>query len=324
VGKVIQLSHAAISLFALAFGIYHGALGLLNIESYDRPNYAVFAIVAYFFALLVSVSHQPGIRLSNKKAVFSLVTALLIPLLMAASISADHSDNHSTWYVAGVATLMAVVALRQHKIMAWFGVLVMSVQVIIWGGLGTLFNAGIFGALMLVTAAHAASVTLASSAKAAADYREQALATSAATAAKSAARNERQIRVEKALGAALPILNKIEQQAGNLSPLDRQEALALEAILRDQIRGRHFDSPTLLSEISAARARGVEVQVLDDGGLDQLSEQQRDKLLAEVAKHVATVLEGRLVLRSVADETWAVSVTATRPGSDSPDLFVRL
>jgi phosphatidylserine/phosphatidylglycerophosphate/cardiolipin synthase-like enzyme len=155
-------------------------------------------------------------------------------------------------------------------------------------------------------------------------YREQALVTSAATAAKSAARNERQLRVEQALGAALPLLNKIEQQVGNLSPLDRQKALALEATLRDRIRGRYFDSPALLSEIAAARARGVEVQVLDDGGLDQLFDLERESLLAEVATHVATVFAGRLVLRSVADEIWKVTVTASRPGYDAPDLFIRL
>jgi hypothetical protein len=324
VGKVIQLSRAAISIFALAFGMYHGVLGLLNFSHYEHPLYAVVAIGVYFLGLIVAVFDQPGLRLKDSKAVFSFVIALAIPLLMAASVSGSHRDNHSTWYVAGVATLMAVIALRQHKVLAWSGVILMSTQVLLWGGIGLLFSAGIFGALMLVTAAHSASVTLASSAKAAEDFREQALITSAATAAKTAARNERQLRVEQALGTALPILNKIERQAGNLSPEDREQALALEAILRDQIRGRHFDSPRLLSEISAARARGVEVQVLDDGGLDQLSEQQRDKLLAEVAKHVSTVFEGRLVLRSVADETWAVSVTATRPGSDSPDLFVRL
>jgi len=321
---VIQLSRAAISIFALAFGMYHGVLGLLNVSHYEHPVYAVVAIVVYFLGLIVAVFDQPGLRLKDSKAVFSFVIALAIPLLMAASVSGSHRDNLSTWYVAGVATLMAVVALRHHKLMAWFGVVVMSAQVVLWGGLGTLFNAGIFGALMLVTAAHSASVTLASSAKAAEDFREQALITSAATAAKSAARNERQLRVEQALGTALPILNKIERQAGNLSPEERKQALAFEAILRDQIRGRHFDSPKLLSEISAARARGVEVQVLDDGGLDQLSEQEREKLLADVAERVATVFEGRLVLRSVADEAWTVSVTATRPGSDSPDLFVRL
>jgi len=321
---VIKLSRAAISFFALAYGLYHGALGLLNLEGYDHPAYAICAIVLYFIALIVSISHQPGLRLTNKKSAFSLVTALVIPLLMNASDSGIYSDNHSTWYVAGVATLMAVVALRQHKVMAWFGGIVSTAEVILWGGIDLLFSAGIFGAVMLVAAAHAAAVTLASSAKAAEDFRERALATEAATATKTAARNERQLRVEQALGAALPILNQIEQQAGNLSQHDRIRAVALEATLRDRIRGRHFDSAKLLSEIAAARARGVEVQVLDDGGLDQLTEQERESLLAEVATHVATVFAGRLVLRSVADEPWTVTVTASRPGYDAPDLFIRL
>jgi hypothetical protein len=324
VGKVIKLSRAAISLFALAFGIYHGVLGLLNLEHYEQPLYAVAAVGMYFVGLIVSIADQPGLGLKNTKAVFSFVIALVIPLLMAASVSADHRDSHSTWYVAGVATLMAVIALRQHKVLAWLGVVLMASQVLIWGGVGLLFNAGIFGALMLVAAAHAASVTLASSAKAAEDYLEQGLQTSAATAAKTAARNERQLRVEQALSAALPMLNKIEKLSGKLDPQDRQQALALEAMLRDQIRGRHFDSPVLQSEIAKARARGIEVQVLDDGGLDQLSESERQQLLAKVAQHITTVTAGRLVLRSVADEKWTVSITASKPGAEAPDLFIRL
>ena len=321
---MIKLSRAAISLFALAFGFYHGVLGLLNLEYYERPSYALFAVGIYFIGLIVSIADQPGLQLKNSKAVFGFVIALAVPLLMAASLAPDHRDNHSTWYVAGVATLMAIIALRQHKVLAWLGVVLMASQVLIWGGVGLLFNAGIFGALMLVAAAHAASVTLASSAKAAEDYLEQALQNSAATAAKTAARNERQLRVEQALSAALPILNKIEKLSGKLDAQEQKQALALEAMLRDQIRGRHFDSSVLLSEIAQARARGIEVQVLDDGGLDQLSESEREQLLAKVAQHVKTVTEGKLVLRSVADEKWTVSITASKPGADSPDLFIRL
>ena len=32
----------------------------------------------------------------------------------------------------------------------------------------------------------------------------------------------------------------------------------------------------------------------------------------------------KLVLRSVADENWTVSITASQPGSETPDLFLRL
>ncbi len=322
--EVIRLPRAAIVIFSLAFGVYHGVLGLLNLGHYDKPWFVVTAVLLYLLALLVSLTDSPGLKLKNYKAAFSLIAAMLVPLAMAAAIRADHVDNHTTWHVAGVATLMAVIALRQHPWMAWLGVSVMTLQVLTWGGMSLLFSAGIFGALMLVAAAHSAAITLAATTKAVVDYREQALATAAATAAKSAARNERQLRVEKALEVALPFLNKIENLEGKLSDEEKRQALGLEALLRDQIRGRHFDSPELLVEISAARDRGVEVQVLDDGGLELLEDLERERVLAEVAKYVSKVESGKLVLRSVADEKWVVTVTASRPGRDAPDLFVRI
>lgn len=322
--EVIRLPRAAIIIFSLAFGVYHGVLGLLNVDHYDRPWFVVASVLLYLLALIVTLTDSPGLKLKNYKAAFSLITAMLVPLTMAAAVQADHVDNHTTWHVAGVATLMAVIALRQHLLMAWVGVSIMAVQVLTWGGIEILFNSGIFGALMLVAAAHSAAITLAATSKAVVDYREQALATAAATAAKTAARNERQLRVEKALEVALPFLNKIENLEGKLSEAEKRQALGLEAQLRDQIRGRHFDSPQLLAEITAARERGVEVQVLDDGGLELLQESQRERILTEVARYVSKVETGKLVLRSVADEKWVVTITASQPGAEVPDLFVRI
>ena len=149
-------------------------------------------------------------------------------------------------------------------------------------------------------------------------------ATAAATAAKSAARAERQSRVDRALDAALPLLNQIESLDGALDESQKRQAIELEAMLRDQIRGRNFDLPELLDEVAKARTRGVEVQVLDDGGLEQLTESQRESLLKDVAAHVAKVNSGKLVLRSVAGEKWTVSITALQAGAEVPDLFIRL
>lgn len=321
---MIRLSRSAITIFTLAFGLYHGVLGLMNLGHHSNPNFLIFAVVSYFVALGVSIADSPGLYLKDYKAAFTLVVASLISLAMAASVAEGHVDNHTTWHVAGVATLMAILALRQHKVMAWFGVLVMTAEVLFWGGFDLLFNAGIFGALMLVAAAHAASNTLGATSRAAMDYREQASETAAATAAQSAARNERQLRVEKALSAALPLLRAIESSSGILSDKQKLEALQLEATLRDQIRGRHFDSAVLLAEISKARSRGVDVKVLDDGGLEHLSEVERDRILSEAAQHVAKVQSGKILLRSVANEPWVVSITASRAGSEVPDLFVRI
>ncbi len=321
---MIKLSRTAITVFTLAFGLYHAVLALLNLDHFRVPELAAVAIALYLTALVLSLADRPGLALKAPKAAFSLIAAMLISLLMAGSISADHSDGHATWHVAGIATLMAIIALRQHKVMAWFGVIIMILEVLLWGGLQQLFNAGIFGALMLVAAAHAASVTLSSTSKAAAEFREQASATAAATAAKSAARAERQSRVDRALDAALPLLNQIESLDGALDESQKRQAIELEAMLRDQIRGRNFDLPELLDAVAKARARGVEVQVLDDGGLEQLTDSQRELLLREVAAHVAKVNSGKLVLRSVAGEKWTVSITALQAGAEVPDLFIRL
>ncbi len=321
---MIKLSRAAITVFTLAFGVYHAALALLNFDHFTVPQFAVAAIALYLAALGLSLSDRPGLRLKDSKAAFSLVAAMLISLFMAGSISAVHGDGHATWHVAGIATLMAIIALRQHKVLAWFGLTIMPLEVFIWRGIDQLFNAGIFGAVMIVSAAHAASVTLSSTSKAASEFREQASATAAATAAKSAARAERQSRVDKALDAALPLLNKIASLGGALTESQKREAIELEAMLRDQIRGRNFDLPELLAEVANARARGVEIQLLDDGGLEQLPEPQRQALLKEVAAHVAKVESGKLVLRSVAGEKWIVSIAASQVGAEVPDLFVRL
>lgn len=321
---MIRLSRTAITVFTLAFGMYHAILGLLNLDNLEKPEFAVVAVALYLVALILAIADSPGLKLKDYKAAMTLIIAMLVAFLMIASVSDSHIDNPSTWHVSGIATLMAIIALRQHRVMAWFGVTVLVSQILIWGGLGILFNAGIFGALMLVAAAHAAAATLESTSRAAAEFREQALATAAATAAKSAARSERQLRVERALSVALPFLNKIESLGGQLSKSEQQQALSLEATLRDQIRGRNFDLPELLDEISLARSRGVEVQVLDDGGLEQLSDSERNRILGEVAKHVSTVSSGKLVLRSVADESWVVTITASRPGAEAPDLFIRI
>jgi len=41
---MIQLSRAAITVFTLAFGTYHGVLGLLNHDHYEQPWFAIVAV----------------------------------------------------------------------------------------------------------------------------------------------------------------------------------------------------------------------------------------------------------------------------------------
>jgi hypothetical protein len=321
---LIQLSRLALTVFTLAFGLYHGVLGLLYLENYDHPGFAVIAVVIYLFALAFSLLDRPGIALKSEFAVGNLVAAISIPLFMAAAITPDHASGYATWHVAGTATLMSITAVRQHRLIAWFGLIAMLVEVWVWGGFNILFNAGLIGAVLLVVAANAAATVIAKSNKAADDYRNQALQNAAETVARSAARVERQSRVEQALRAALPLLQTIVAKRGKLSASQRQDAVLIEGELRDQIRGRNFTSEPLISEVKAARRRGVEVQLLDDGGLDEVDENKRLEILNRVCSELAKVGSGKVVIRSVAHEDWTVTMAAIRRDSDKPDLFLRL
>jgi hypothetical protein len=155
-------------------------------------------------------------------------------------------------------------------------------------------------------------------------FRERALATGAATAAKSAARIERERRINGTLAGVLPQLEAIVSKSGNLSAKEQQLALLTEAELRDQIRGRNLVHDELAEQAKLARSRGVEVQLLDDGGLEDLDPEELEQLLSRVARELSQVQAGKVVIRSVAGESWNLSIAAIRKGADQPDLFLRL
>ena len=97
----------------------------------------------------------------------------------------------------------------------------------------------------------------------------------------------------------------------------------LEASLRDEIRGRGLMTPAIRSAAQKARLRGVEVVILDEGGLDDTSEGNRSEILAKVAAAFEDVHEGRITLRAPAEEAWRVTLVATRAGIAKPDIWLK-
>lgn len=321
---MIKVPRFAMIGFTLAFGLYHAFLGILNSLNYHLGEVALVAVAIYLVALFVSLLSRPGLELKPIYAYLNLAVSLAVPILMSFAIDPEMTSGYSTWHVAGIATLMGITAVRQHRAIAWIGVGLEVAVVLIWGGFGILFNSGVIGALMLVTAAHGASNTLRASARAAKEYREQEVSTNAARAAKSAARIERQQRVELALKTSLPFLQNLVSKKGKLTAQEKNESLLIERSLRDQIRGRMLLSPDLVLEVQAARRRGVEVQLLDDGGLEDTPEGERLRLLSHVIQELGKIQTGKVVIRAVEGEDWKITMAAIRKESDKPDLFIRL
>jgi hypothetical protein len=126
------------------------------------------------------------------------------------------------------------------------------------------------------------------------------------------------------LKSAVPALNLIAALGGRLNESQRREALLLEAALRDEIRGATLLNEQVRSAIKAARQRGVEVLVLDEGGLDDLGDLERNEILNRAAASFANVSAGRLTIRSPRGEEWKITVVAVRPGSTAPDIWLKL
>lgn len=321
---MISLSRSSLSLIAIVFGFYHGLLGIFSLSEYENQSLAVAAIAIYFITLLILTLDRRGIRMHIISALLAIVTTIVVSQLVYSALDRVREGSYATWHVGAITILLAIVAIRQYPVVAWLGFLLLAAQLLVWGGPQIAFNTGLIGGFVLVAVAQAAYWAIISSANAAVEFRIRAVQTDSAVAAASAARIERQTRLQETLATALPLLEKIKQQQGNLSEKDRKEAALLEAQLRDQIRGRSLLSPAIISATRSARIRGVEVQLLDDGGLDDLTELERQKYLTEVSDRLEQVNAGKVVIRASIGDGWRVTMAAIQKDSDRPDLFIRL
>ena len=321
---MLSLSRISLAAVAMLFGLYHALLGFLFLDEYQEPSFAIAGLIAYVLALSVAVLDKPGLRMRIVSATLIFIVSILLPQLVFLALGEVRQGSYTTWHIAAIGTLLAIVTVRQYPPLAWLGMAIVGLEVLAWGGLDVLFNSGLVGAFLLVSTAQAASWAMVSSTKSAEEFRRRALAIDTATAASTAARNERTKRLTQTLNEVLPLLESIAYSEGDLPPEQRLDARHTEAELRDQIRGRNLLSPDVVAETRKARRRGIEVQLLDDGGLDELSEADREPILREVASRLKEVMAGKVVIRAAKGESWRVSMAAIRKEANSPDLFIRI
>jgi hypothetical protein len=322
--KMIRIPRWILSLLGVLFASYHAVLGIWSLPEYINLEPAVFAIVFYLATVLPTVLLYRGLELPIAQGILNVAAACIVPLIIDANLDPKDMTAYSTWYVIGIATLMSATAVRQQRLLAWLGTLVLALQVVLWAGLDSGFQTGLTGALLLVFAGHTISVGLAKAFKDTMAYNQQTLEIQTQQATNSAASEIRRNRLGSALIGALPLLTLIKSQQGKLTPEQKNEARLLEASLRDDIRGRELISDSVRAAALDARRRGIEVTILDEGGLDSLPADKKFEILEKVAEGISTVREGRITLRAPANESWSVTLLVTRAGIAKPDLWLKL
>ncbi len=135
-------------------------------------------------------------------------------------------------------------------------------------------------------------------------------------AAQEAHITERQFRLGQTSAMAVRMLETIQERGGHLTPAERVESLNTEGAIRDEIRGRKLLNDAVRDEVMDARHRGTTITLLDEGGLDELSESDLDRILGELAVAIRTTDADRVIARTVPEGS---SVAVTVVGLYSPD-----
>ncbi|WP_238846830.1 hypothetical protein [Nocardia arthritidis] len=200
------------------------------------------------------------------------------------------------WIAVATSSVLAVLAIRGRICPAALALAGMS-AVLLWagGGVGGVFaGLGVPAATVLAVAVFAAALrpTLRSFHAARAVVAQHAGA-EARAAAQSRERDRQLAYFDR---TARPVLELIA--AGKpLSRNDVGECLLLEAQLRDRLRAPGLGSAEFVAAARGARRRGVDVTVLDDGGLEPAPDDVREVVTATAVTELDAMSAGRITVR---------------------------
>jgi len=298
---------------ATLFSTYHIVLGVYSLDVPRSPWPTVVGLALYTAATVASLWPVTRLRMPDWLAAFDLAVSIVLPLLVTSQLDADAQNGYATWYVAAVGTLMTIAAARRQLVVAWLGVVALAVQTVIWAGPISLGTLGVIGSIVWVAIAHMLTSALAAAARETRRYAQAEREAAAWQAAQDAHLFEGRMRLAQTNRIAAPMLRRIADRGGHLAAEQRQECRLLEAAIRDEIRGRMLLTDAVRTEVQRARERGALVTLLDEGGIDDLDEPSRDRVLSRLAEAVAASTADRIIARTAAEGSpVAVTVVGLR------------
>lgn len=311
------------------FSAYHVVLGIYSLGRAASPWPAVVALFLYTVATTLSLWPAKRVRMPDWLAAFDLAVSIVLPLLVTSQLDPDAENGYATWYVAAVGTLMTITAARRQLTAAWLGVIALAVQSVVWAGPFSLGGLGVIGSVVWVGIAHMLTSALANAARETRRYAQAEREAAAWQAAQDAHLFEGRMRLAHTNRLAAPMLRRIADRGGALTEAQQAECRMLEAAIRDEIRGRMLLTDAVRFEVQRARARGITVTLLDEGGIDDLDEATRNRVLSRLADAVAGSSADRIIVRTAAEASpVAVTVVGLRESdgsaSDSDEAEVEL
>jgi hypothetical protein len=314
---VISVPRWLLLVLAALFSGYHVVLGIYSLDVPDSPWPAVVGLVLYVIATTLSLWPVRRARMPDWLAALNLAVSIVLPLLVTSQLDPGADNEYATWYVAAVGTLMTITAARRQLVAAWLGVIALALQTLIWAGPLALGDLGVIGSVVWVAIAHMLSAALAGAARATRRYAQAEREAAAWQAAQDAHLFEGRMRLAQTQRIAAPMLRRIADGDHDLTEAERRECRTLEAAIRDEIRGRMLLTDAVRQAVKRARDRGATVTLLDEGGIDDLDEAARDRVLSQLADALDGTRADRLIARTAAESSpVAVTIVGLRGGGD--------
>lgn len=304
------------------FSAYHLVLATYTIDQPRHMAPIFVAMALYAVATVISLVPWGPIRMPIWMAALNFAVVVMVTLLVANELdfARPGGTGYATWYVAASGTLLTITSTRRRHTFAWLGIAFLVIHTIaVVGPVGPagLLSLGIVGSASWVAVSHILSSALA---KATRDAQRFSMAEREATdwqAAQEAHVYERQFRLGQTSAMALAMLRQIQDVKGDLTDAQRQECLHLEGAIRDEIRGRKLLNDAVRDEVMIARRRGATVTLLDEGGIDDLTDHELELVLNRLALAIHETNADKVIARTVPEGSdVAVTVVGLRSVAD--------
>ncbi|MTE13452.1 hypothetical protein [Nocardia aurantiaca] len=313
---LLGLRGSAAWLFLL---ILEAVIALYMMRNFGQtPPWAAFVSLVLMLSAGALVTAIPVDPLPVPVALYA-VAAPAVATALTVMTPTHELPNDTVWSAFASSYVLAVLVLRGRIRAAWVGVIAVAV-VLVTLGLGShLQPATLVGSLVPVGTVSAISVFTAvmrPMQRSLRVLREDAMMRAAAEATMAAADGERTRQLARLDRVARPILERIADGA-ELTASEREECRLLEAELRDGLRAPQLVTDELSGAARGARARGVEVVLLDDGGFSGVPEWVRKRVIDAATRELDAINSGRITVRVLPlGRHVLATVLATAPDQD--------
>lgn len=304
---------------AVQIGLGWASLGAVS----DPAMVFIANVLAVLAAGLALGSGSGDRRIGFPFAALVVGSLILLSLLVHTVLPHAHWPGYAAWHTAVVQILLIVVLVRGQAALAWLGMTAFLVEVGHWGishemGGGDMFRVA-FGPVLWLALA---TLLLRGLRRIGAELvRSQGMSREAAWRLASSFSQLvlHEVWLRDLTEQVGPLLRRLADPSQPLSAEQREAARVVEARLRDALRAGNLVSDNVADAIGRARARGVEVTLVDNRG-SELPAEVRKAALAHLEGLVTASTAGRIVART-APEGYPefVTILAVAPGR-SPEL----